>query len=38
VQVIHDEREAAVAMVRSAVASYERGDINAEEVVGEVTE
>jgi CPA2 family monovalent cation:H+ antiporter-2 len=38
VQVVHDEREAAVAMVRSAVASYERDDIDAEEVVGEVSE
>ncbi|MEY2600326.1 MAG: hypothetical protein RLZZ142_2585, partial [Verrucomicrobiota bacterium] len=38
VQVIHDEREAAVAMVRCAVASYERGDIDPEEVVGEVAE
>jgi CPA2 family monovalent cation:H+ antiporter-2 len=38
VQVIHDEREAAVAMVRSAVASYERNDIDAEKVVLDVTE
>jgi monovalent cation:H+ antiporter-2, CPA2 family len=38
VQVIHDERESAVAMVRAALSSYERPDINAEEVVGEAME
>ena len=35
VQVVHDERESAVAMVRAAVSSYERTDINPEEVVGD---
>lgn len=34
VRVVHDERECAVAMIRSAISSYERADINAEEVVG----
>ena len=34
VQVIHDERESAVAMVRAAISSYERADINPEEIVG----
>ena len=34
VQVIHDERESAVAMVRAAVSTYERPDIDPEEVVG----
>lgn len=38
VQVIHDERESAVAMVRAAVSSYERGDIDPEEVVGDTME
>ncbi len=38
VQVIHDEREAAVAMVRAAVSSYERADIDPEEVVLETME
>ncbi len=38
VQVIHDERESAVAMVRAAVSSYERADINPEEVVGDMME
>ena len=33
VQVIHDEHESAVAMVRSAVASYERADITPEDLV-----
>jgi len=33
VQVIHDERESAVAMVRAAISSYERGDIDPEDVV-----
>ncbi len=35
VQVIHDERESAVAMVRAAVSTYERADINPEDVVRE---
>ncbi len=35
VQVIHDERESAVAMVRAAISSYERDDINPEEIVGQ---
>ena len=34
VQVIHDERESAVAMVRAAMTSYERPDIDPEEIVG----
>jgi CPA2 family monovalent cation:H+ antiporter-2 len=34
VQVIHDERESAVAMVRAAVSTYDRADIDPEEVVG----
>ena len=39
VQVIHDERESAVAMVRAAISSYQRtADINAEEVVGDIME
>ena len=39
VQVIHDERESAVAMVRAAISSYQRtADINAEEVVGDTME
>ena len=33
VQVIHDERESAVAMVRAAVSTYQRADIDPEEVV-----
>lgn len=33
VQVIHDERESAVAMVRAAISSYDRADIDPEEVV-----
>lgn len=36
VQVIHDERESAVAMVRAALTSYDRMDIDAEDVVREV--
>ena len=32
----HDERESAVAMVRAAVSSYERVDVNPEEVVGDM--
>ena len=35
VQVIHDERESAVAMVRAAMTAYERSDIDPEDVVGE---
>lgn len=35
VQVIHDERESAVAMVRAAMTSYDRPDIDPEEIVGE---
>ncbi len=35
VKVIHDERETAVAMVRAAISSYDRSDINPEEVVHE---
>ena len=35
VQVIHDERESAVAMVRAALSSYDRTDIDPEEVVSE---
>jgi CPA2 family monovalent cation:H+ antiporter-2 len=38
VQVIHDERESAVAMVRAAMTSYDRPDINPEEVVGKIFE
>ncbi|MEI6175477.1 MAG: cation:proton antiporter [Verrucomicrobiota bacterium] len=38
VQVIHDERETAVAMVREAIASYERADIDPEEVVRDALE
>ena len=38
VQVIHDERESAVAMVRAAVSSYERADIDPEEVVRDTME
>ncbi|MEI7928657.1 MAG: cation:proton antiporter [Verrucomicrobiales bacterium] len=33
VQVVHDERESAVAMVRAAMKSYQRADIDPEEVV-----
>lgn len=33
VETIHDERESAVAMVRQAMRSYERADIDPEEVV-----
>ncbi len=36
VQVIHDERESAVAMVRSALSSYQRGDVDPEEIVSDV--
>jgi 2-keto-3-deoxy-L-rhamnonate aldolase RhmA len=38
VQVIHDERESAVAMVHLAMSSYQRKDIDPEEVVGEAME
>jgi CPA2 family monovalent cation:H+ antiporter-2 len=38
VEVIHDERESAVAMVRAAISSYERPDIEPEEVVREALE
>jgi monovalent cation:H+ antiporter-2, CPA2 family len=38
VQVIHDERESAVAMVQAAISSYQRADIDPEEVVGETME
>jgi hypothetical protein len=38
VRVIHDERESAVAMVRAAMTSYERFDIDPEEIVGETME
>ena len=35
VQAIHDERESAVALVRSALTSYDRGDIDPIQVVRE---
>lgn len=38
VGVIHDERASAVAMVRAAMTSYERTDIDPEEIVGETME
>ncbi len=38
VQVIHDERETAVAMVRAAISSYDRADIDPEEVVHDTME
>ena len=38
VQVIHDERESAVAMVRAAISSYQRADIEPEDVVGDAME
>lgn len=38
VEVIHDERESAVAMVKAATASYIRARVNPEEVVNEVME
>jgi CPA2 family monovalent cation:H+ antiporter-2 len=38
VQVIHDERESAVAMVRAALSSYQRDDVDPEEVVGDAME
>jgi monovalent cation:H+ antiporter-2, CPA2 family len=36
VQVIHDEHESAVAMVRAALSSYQRGDVDPEEIVSEM--
>ena len=38
VQVIHDERESAVAMVRAAMTSYDRPDIDPEKIVSEIME
>jgi CPA2 family monovalent cation:H+ antiporter-2 len=38
VQVVHDERESAVAMVRAAISSYQRADIDPEEVVSDTME
>jgi monovalent cation:H+ antiporter-2, CPA2 family len=38
VEVIHDERESAVAMVRAALSSYERPDIDPEQVVRDALE
>ncbi|MEO0017099.1 MAG: hypothetical protein RLZZ522_382 [Verrucomicrobiota bacterium] len=38
VQVIHDERERAVAMVRATITSYDRPDIDPEKIVGEIME
>jgi voltage-gated potassium channel Kch len=38
VQVIHDERESAVAMVREAISSYERSDIDPVELVRDAIE
>lgn len=38
VQVIHDERESAVAMVRAAISSYDRMDIDPEQIVGDTME
>jgi CPA2 family monovalent cation:H+ antiporter-2 len=38
VQVIHDERESAVAMVRAAISSYDRADIDAEAIVRQTME
>lgn len=38
VQVIHDERESAVAMVRAATSTYQRADIDPVQVVGETME
>lgn len=35
VRVVHDERECAVAIIRAAMSSCDREDIDAEEVVGE---
>jgi CPA2 family monovalent cation:H+ antiporter-2 len=36
VQVIHDERESAVAMVRAALSSYQRTDVDPEEIVSDM--
>lgn len=33
VQVVHDERECAVSMIRAAMSSYERADVDPEQVV-----
>lgn len=38
VRVIHDERESAVAMVRAAVSTYERADVDPEKVVRDTME
>jgi monovalent cation:H+ antiporter-2, CPA2 family len=38
VRVIHDERESAVAMVRAAISSYDRTDIDAEAIVSQTME
>jgi hypothetical protein len=38
VRVIHDERETAVAMVQAAVSTYERNDIDAEQIVRDVVD
>jgi CPA2 family monovalent cation:H+ antiporter-2 len=38
VQVIHDEHESAVAMVRAAISSYDRVDIDPEQIVGDTME
>ncbi len=38
VTVVHDEREAAVEMVRAAVSSYERPDLVPEEIVRDIME
>ncbi len=38
VQVIHDEHESAVAMVRAAVSSYQRVDVDPLEVVDDITD
>ena len=36
IQVIHDERESAVAMVRAAISSYQRPDVDPESIVGDI--
>jgi CPA2 family monovalent cation:H+ antiporter-2 len=36
VQVIHDEHESAVAMVRAAISSYQRPDVDPDELVAEI--
>ncbi len=38
VRVIHDERESAVAMVRAAISTYQRADVDPEEIVGDTME